>query len=162
MLKIGTHVGGRIHFLVSGHWSASPKNRFLVWRGRFAFHLNQRIWIINRSPRLTFCRPKLLQILSPCVLPPPPHPLLLLTSPRPPSVSPPPIHTRKEDLEQFRTTESWAWASVINSYSLILIFFEISLNCKDSSTKLFTKLKVTAQGLYLINNASYPFQFTVK
>jgi hypothetical protein len=36
----------------------------------------QRIWIINRSPRLTFCRPKLLQMLYPCVLsaPPPPPP----------------------------------------------------------------------------------------
>jgi hypothetical protein len=31
----------------------------------------QRIWIINRNPRLTFC-PKLLQILAPCVLSPPP------------------------------------------------------------------------------------------
>ncbi len=43
----------------------------------------QRIWINNRSPRSSFCRWKLLQILSPCVLsalpPPPPatadHPL---------------------------------------------------------------------------------------
>ncbi len=30
--------------------------------------VQQRIWITNRSLRLAFCRPKLLQILSPCVL----------------------------------------------------------------------------------------------
>jgi hypothetical protein len=37
--------------------------------------LVQRILGINRSPRLPFCRPKLLQIISPCVLsaPPPAH-----------------------------------------------------------------------------------------
>jgi hypothetical protein len=56
--------------------------------------------------------------LSLCtVCPPPhtpPHPLLLLTTPCPPAVFPPPEHT----LEQFLTTESWAWASVINPYSL--------------------------------------------
>jgi hypothetical protein len=52
----------------------------------------QRIRVINRSPRSTFCRPKLLQILSPCVLSASlhPHPLLLLTNPCPLAVSPPP------------------------------------------------------------------------
>ncbi len=82
-------------------------------------HPYQRIGINNRSPRSTFFRTNLLQILSPCVLTASPHPLLLLTSPRPPAVPPPPRHTCREDLEQFRTTESLAWASVINSYSLI-------------------------------------------
>ncbi len=50
---------------------------------------HQRIWIINRSPRLTFCRPKLLQILSPSVLSASLHSLLLLTPTHPPAVSPP-------------------------------------------------------------------------
>jgi hypothetical protein len=53
----------------------------------------QRIGINDRSPRSTFCRTKLLQIVSPCVQSASPHPLLLLTSPRPPAVPPPPdIH----------------------------------------------------------------------
>ncbi len=78
----------------------------------------QRIGINNRSPRSTYCRTKLLQIpLSLCTicLPPPPATADL---PPPASCSPSPRHTWREDLEQFRTTESIAWASVINSYSL--------------------------------------------
>jgi hypothetical protein len=59
--------------------------------------LTQRIWINNRSPRSTFCRWKLLHILSPCVLSTSPHPLLLLTSLRSPAVVPPPhIHVQGE------------------------------------------------------------------
>ncbi len=76
---------------------------------------------VNRSPRSTFCRPELLQILSPCVctvcLPPPPA---TADHPPPASCVPSPRHTGREDLEQFPTTESLAWASVINSYSLEL------------------------------------------
>ncbi len=50
------------------HWASLQENTY--W---------QRIWIINRSPRLTLCRPKLLQILSPCVLSATPHPCCCLT-----------------------------------------------------------------------------------
>ncbi len=64
-------------------------------------------------------RRTLLQILSPSVLSTSLHPLLLLTTPPPASCVPSPRHTRREDLEQFPTTESLAWASVINSYSLL-------------------------------------------
>jgi hypothetical protein len=42
----------------------------------------------------------------PVYCPPPPHPLLLMTSPRSASCFPSPRHTRREDLEQFPTTES--------------------------------------------------------
>jgi hypothetical protein len=81
----------------------------------------QRIWINNRSPHSTFCRWKLLQILSPCVLsalPTPPPPPATADHPPPASCFPFPRHTGREDLEQFQTTENLAWASVTNSYSL--------------------------------------------
>ncbi len=74
--------------------------------------LQQRIWINNRSPCSTFCRWKLLQSLSPCVLSALPPPPATADHPRPPAVSPPPKHA----LEQIRTTERWAWASVIDLY----------------------------------------------
>ncbi len=81
------------------------------WQATSRVHARQRIWIMNRSPRLTFCRPKLLQILSPTPA----------TADHPPLAScfPSPRHTWRKDLEQFRTTERWTWASIINSYSLM-------------------------------------------
>ncbi len=89
----------------------------------------QRIIIINRSPRSTFCRPKLLQILSLCTV---------CSTQTAAADPPPPIigggvdggkagagvegsrqYTGRQNLEQFRTTKSWAWASGNNSYSLL-------------------------------------------
>jgi hypothetical protein len=52
---------------------------------------------------------------------PPPAPTTA-DHPLPASCFPTPRHTRREDLEQFRTTESLAWASVINSYSLNMMY----------------------------------------
>ncbi len=60
---------------------------------------DQRIWIINRNPRLTFCRRKLLQILrfSLPVYCPPPLPPTTADLPTPDSCfpSPPDIHRER-------------------------------------------------------------------
>jgi hypothetical protein len=65
-------------------------NRSLFWKCE---HLAQRIRIINRSSRLTFCRPKLLHILSPCVLSPPPPPHTIADLPLPASCFSSPRHS---------------------------------------------------------------------
>ncbi len=99
-----------------GCWTCRPplpkldESHFLATSLLFLMAAAQRIWINNRSPRSTFCRWKLLQILSPCVLsalPPPPPPPATADHPPPASCLPSPRHTRREDLEQFRTTESF-------------------------------------------------------
>jgi hypothetical protein len=58
-------------------------------------HSQQRIWVMNRSRSLTFCRPKLLQILSPCVLSAPP-PRYCWPASAQPAVSPPQTYTERE------------------------------------------------------------------
>jgi hypothetical protein len=105
----------------------------------------QRIWIINKSPRSTFRHSKLLQILSPCVLSASPHPLLLLTTPRPPAVSPRP-DTHGDRIWSSFTMESLAWASVINSYSLTLHQFW------DSSFQWIEHIKAKIQWRHLFTD----------
>ncbi len=84
-----------------------------------------------RSPPLTFCRPKLLQILSrvyiqdSIVCPPPPLCVLMEGKwlaggwgQQQQGVGVNRQHAGRENLEQFRTTESLTWTSC-NTYSLI-------------------------------------------
>ncbi len=78
-------------------------------------YFTQRIWINNRSHAQLSVVRSCSRFSLPVYCLPSPHPLLLLTTPHPPAVSPPPENT----LKQFRRTENWAWASVINPYSLI-------------------------------------------
>jgi hypothetical protein len=70
-----------------GTTTTQPYCGGIFWDYGQEHSLEQRIWIITGSPHLSFCRPKLLQILSPRVLsaPPPPHPCCCLT----PSTHPP-------------------------------------------------------------------------
>jgi hypothetical protein len=138
-------------------YRAEPQSRFHMIRVR------QRIWINNRSPRSTFCRWKLLQILSACVLsalpPPPPTPCYC---DHPPSTScfPSPRHTQRENLEQFWTTESLAWASVINSYSLgcsVCIWLKWKLS--ETDAKLFSPSSKTERFVLLVTLRSKPIDF---
>jgi hypothetical protein len=79
-----------------------------------------------------------------CLPPPPPA-----TADLPPTAScfPSPRHTRREDLEQFRTTESWAWASIINSYSLCRsIYWHVDL----SSRGPWNNIKNSEKGMQLV------------
>ncbi len=41
-------------------------------------------------------------------------------------------HTRRKNLEQFKTTESWAWASCINSYSLGCVLYMLPQTSVES------------------------------
>jgi hypothetical protein len=78
--------------------------------------LTQRIWINNRSPCSTFCRSKLLQILSGG------KQLVgggVVSSSRGRGMADSTVNTGIERLEQFKMTESKAWVSVDNSYSLL-------------------------------------------
>ncbi len=80
-----------------------------------AHNLCQRVWIITRSPRLSLCRPKLLQILSPCVLSAYSWRGGRASSSREWGSR---QYTGRQKLEHFRMTERQAWPSVNNSYSL--------------------------------------------